>query len=54
MLKDIRAKLHARAGIGVPATAPAVVVAASDEQKAAVRPKPERAEGKAVPATKAA
>jgi recombination protein RecA len=54
MLKDIRAKLLGRAGIGVPTTAPAVVVAASDEQKAAVRPKPERAEGKAVPATKAA
>jgi len=54
VLKEIRAKLLARAGIGVPAAAPAVVVAASDETKAAVRPKPERPEGKAVPATKAA
>ena len=54
LLKEIRTKLLARAGIGTPTTAPAVVVAASDEPKAPVRPKPERVEGKAVPGTKAA
>src|SRR4051812_33724263 len=52
VLKEIRTKLLARAGIGAPVAA--LAVATSDEAKSPTRPKPERAEGKPVPATKAA
>jgi hypothetical protein len=52
VLKEIRTKLLARAGIGAPFAA--LAVATIDESKATARPKPERAEGKAVLATKAA
>jgi len=56
LLKEIRAKLLERAGIrvaGAP-TAAAPSVAATDEPKPTGRPKSEKAEGKAVPATRAA
>jgi recombination protein RecA len=57
LLREIRGKLLERAGIrgagAAPAAAP-VATAAADDAKTTARPKAERAEGKAVPATKAA
>jgi recombination protein RecA len=57
LLKELRTKLLERAGIrvaGAAAAAAPVAIASSDDAKPVGRAKPERAEGKAVPATKAA